>query len=637
MTHTITFEPSGASCEAQEGESLLTAAVRAGVYLPALCGGEGVCGKCLVRIERGRAEPLGKEAATVGEGLVRACQVAAATDLTVSVPEAARLDRAALERRAATAAALRQAAELAPVPAAGEPLTLKVALTLPAPSLKDNVSDARRLARSLAAAGRPLAGLGSLEQLKSLPALLRAHNWRVTATLTRHGQDSFRLLRLEGGDTARRNYALAIDLGTTTVCGELIDLNRRRVVAAHTDYNPQAALGEDVISRINHSQRQGGLEELRGLAVKAVEDVALALLGKAGLTPEVLSCAVVAGNTTMAHLLCGLDPKYLREAPYVPVAAELPALSGAELGFERLPGGLFVRLLPAVASYVGGDIVAGVLATGMSADPRLTLYIDIGTNGEIAVGSKDWLACASCSAGPAFEGGGIRCGLRATGGTIEEVRLHPTTFEPMLLTIGQSRPRGLCGSGLISLLAELFEVGLLDQRGRFREAATPRVRRGEDGAEYVVAWAADSASGEDITLSETDIDNLIRAKGAMYAGYLTLLEGVGLNVADLERVIISGAFGSFLNLEKAVTIGLLPDLPRERFFFAGNGSLAGARRIALAGADYAASLELARSMTNFELSEGAAFMERYVAALFLPHTEARQLFPTVAARLGLVS
>jgi uncharacterized 2Fe-2S/4Fe-4S cluster protein (DUF4445 family) len=525
---------------------------------------------------------------------------------------------------------------MAPLPAEGAPLAEKVFLDLTPPTCGDNVSDERRLARALKAKGHPLAGVPCLELERELPAVLRQGGWRVTATLERHGEQKSRLLRVESGDTAKRHLALAVDLGTTTVCGQLLDLHRRRSLAEHADYNPQAALGEDVISRIVHSQRRGGLEELRRLAVKAIEEVGLALLGKAKLTPPALSCLTVAGNTTMAHLLCGLDPKYLREAPYVPAATELPALSGKELGLARLGGHLLVRLLPAVASYVGGDIVAGVLATGMAADPRLTLYIDIGTNGEIVVGNSEWLATASCSAGPAFEGGGISCGIRATGGAVEEVRLHPHSFEPMLVTIGHSRPRGVCGSGLISLLAELFEVGLIDQKGRFREGAdTQRVRRTAEGAEYVVAWAKDSATGADLALSEADIDNLIRAKGAMYAGYLTLLDGVGLSVKSLERVVISGAFGSYLNLEKAITIGLLPDLPREKIYFVGNGSLQGAARVALDWKAYRSSLELAHAMTNFELSEHPAFMERYVAALFLPHTEAGRNFPTVAARLGL--
>jgi len=636
MEHTVIFEPSGLSAQVEEGESLLLAAVRAGVYVPALCGGEGVCGKCLVRVERGRATPLGQANGAAPEagqppGLVRACQVTARSDLVVSLPEAARLDRAALERKGAP----RQAAEVAPLPAGGRPLVEKVALTLPLPTLQDNVSDARRLARGLKAQQKALAGC-PLELVRRLPHALREGGFEVTATLSRHGR-GWRLHRIEPRNTSRANYALAIDLGTTTVCGQLIDLGKRRVVAEHAEYNPQISLGEDVISRINHSQRRGGLEELRRLAVRAIEDVGLSLLEKAKLTARSLTCATIAGNTTMAHLLAGLDPKYLREAPYVPVATELPALSSGELGLERLGKDLLVRVLPAVASYVGGDIVAGVLATGINLDPRLTLYIDIGTNGEIVAGSKDWLACASCSAGPAFEGGGISCGIRATGGALEEVRLHPQSFEPMLLTIGRTRPRGICGSGLISLLAELFEVGLIDQRGRFRDSSTPRVRRGEDGAEYVVAWAADSATGADIVLTETDIDNLVRAKGAMYAGYVTLLEGVGLNIESLERVIVSGAFGSFLSLEKAITIGLLPDLPREKFFFAGNGSLLGAARVALQAGAYRRSLELARSMTNFELSENAGFMERYMAALFLPHTEALARFPTVAARLGLTA
>ncbi len=636
MTYTITFEPSGLTAQVEEGETLLLAAVRAGLYLPALCGGEGACGKCLVRIERGRAVPLGHEPAEAerlsrGE-FVRACQTAAGTDLQVSVPEAARLDRGALERTSSP----RQAAEMAPLPAEGAPLVEKFFLDLTPPTPGDNVSDERRLARALKAKGHPLAGVPRLELERELPAVLRQGDWRVTATLARHGEQKSRLLRVESGDTAKRHLALAIDLGTTTVCGQLLDLHRRRSLAEHADYNPQAALGEDVISRIVHSQRRGGLEELRRLAVKAIEEVGLALLGKAKLTPPALSCLTVAGNTTMAHLLCGLDPKYLREAPYVPAATELPALNGRELGLKRLGEHLLVRLLPAVASYVGGDIVAGVLATGMAADPRLTLYIDIGTNGEIVVGNSEWLACASCSAGPAFEGGGISCGLRATGGAVEEVRLHPHSFEPMLVTIGHTRPRGVCGSGLISLLAELFEVGLIDQKGRFREGAdTQRVRRTAEGAEYIVAWARDSATGADLALSEADIDNLIRAKGAMYAGYLTLLDGVGLSVKSLERVVISGAFGSYLNLERAITIGLLPDLPREKFYFVGNGSLQGAARVALSRESYLESLRLARAMTNFELSEHPSFMERYVAALFLPHTEAGRNFPSVAARLGL--
>ncbi|MFH0810148.1 MAG: ASKHA domain-containing protein [Pseudomonadota bacterium] len=633
MAYDIIFEPSGLAASLEEGESLLVAAVRAGVYLPALCGGEGSCGKCRVEVVAGKTAPLdrGGERERLETGaVVWACRTVARSDLVLRVPEAARLDRRALERTGAR----RQAAELVELPAGGRPLVEKADVVLPSPSPQDNVADETRLARGLKAKGYRLAGVPGLALLKGLSAVSREGGWQVTASLERHGA-GYRLLRVEPGDTAKRNLAVAIDLGTTTVCGELLDLQRRRVLSRHAEYNPQMSRGEDVISRIVHSQRRGGLDDLRRLAVGIIEDVALALLGKARLAGRSVSCLVVAGNTTMAHLLCGLDPKYLREAPYVPASAEFPALRGADLGFERLGGHLLVRMLPAVASYVGGDIVSGVLATGMAHDSRLTLYVDIGTNGEIVVGNQDWLACASCSAGPAFEGGGIRCGIRATGGAIEEVRIHPETFEPMIITIGHGRPKGICGSGLLSLLAELFEVGLIDQRGRFKDVSTPRVRQGEGGGEYVLAWAPDSATGADLALSETDIDNLIRAKAAMYAGCLTLLEGVGLKMSDLERVIISGAFGSFINLEKAITIGLLPDLNPEKFFFVGNGSLSGAARVALCAEDYAESVRLAHSMTNFELSESPRFMENYMAALFLPHTETGTMFPTVAARLGL--
>ncbi|RUM88295.1 MAG: ferredoxin, partial [Thermodesulfatator sp.] len=292
-----------------------------------------------------------------------------------------------------------------------------------------------------------------------------------------------------------------------------------------------------------------------------------------------------------------------------------------------------IYIFPMVASYIGGDIVSGVLATGFFEEDPLTLFLDIGTNGEIVVGNRDFLACAACSAGPAFEGGGIRHGMRATTGAIEAVHLDPHTYEPMLLTIGGRRPKGICGSGIIALLSQLFLNGLIDRSGKFRrDLEHPRLREGRDGWEYVLVWAENSATGEDIVFTEADIDNLIRAKGAIFAGCQILLESVGLSVEALERVILAGNFGSYLDLEQAITIGLLPDLPRDRFFFVGNSSLLGARFMALSREMREKAAEVARMMTHFELSAHPRYMDYYMSALFLPHTDI-ELFPSVKEKL----
>ncbi len=274
------------------------------------------------------------------------------------------------------------------------------------------------------------------------------------------------------------------------------------------------------------------------------------------------------------------------------------------------------------------------MASGVYKDSKVTLYIDIGTNGEIVIGNREWLACAACSAGPAFEGGGIGFGMRAMSGAIENVSINPHTFEPMIITIGRSKPKGICGSGLINLLAALMEAGLVEPNGKFSSSpGTRRVRTGENGREFVVAWAPDTRLSRDITVSEADIDNLMRAKAAMFAGYVSLLENVGLTFQDIEQVILAGSFGSSVNIENAVVIGLLPDLPRDRFQFVGNGSLQGATFLALSRDLLSEERRIAAMMTNFDLSETPGFMDNYVAALFLPHTQTKY-FPTVMKRMN---
>jgi uncharacterized 2Fe-2S/4Fe-4S cluster protein (DUF4445 family) len=452
---------------------------------------------------------------------------------------------------------------------------------------------------------------------------------------------------VEPGDTTNRNYSIVIDIGTTTIFGQLLDLNGCVVyacpdglcdgaslfaLAEASDYNGQISYGEDVITRIVYSQRPGGLKKLQEVVVSTINKIVQELLDMSQIDRSLISHLVIAGNTTMTHLVLGLDPKYIRQEPYVPTAQFIPPIRAVHLGIN-IGGHVHIYIFPSVASYVGGDIVAGILGSGIFQRETLTLYIDIGTNGEIVLGNKDWLASASCSAGPAFEGAGIKFGMRATRGAIEEVSIHPRTFEPMIVTIGRSKPLGICGSGLIDAVAELLETRMIDQNGKFRrDLPTDRIRKGPDGYEYVLARKEETQIQEDIVLTEIDIENLIRTKASMYAGCKVLLDSVGLSFKELGQVIIAGGFGRHLDLEKAIFIGLLPEMDIEKFMFVGNGSLLGARLLSFSKDLLKETERIARMMTNLELSNSPTFMNEFMAAMFLPHTDS-SAFPRVMGRL----
>lgn len=441
------------------------------------------------------------------------------------------------------------------------------------------------------------------------------------------------MINLEPGDATKEHYSIVLDIGTTSVWGQLLDLNQRKALAEASDYNGQISYGDNIISRIVYSQKPEGRKRLQESIVGTVNGIIRELIDKSGVNLSQVSHMTAAGNTVMTHLLLRLDPKYIRESPYTPVANFIPPVRASELGLNV---GEHVHLFtfPSVASYVGGDIVSGILGSGIYQRKPLTLYIDIGTNGEIVIGNSEWMVTAACSAGPAFEGGGIKHGMRATLGAIEDFRLDPVTYEPMILTIGMVKPKGICGSGLINIVAEFLEGGVISPNGKFNtDLPTRRIRIGPDGREYVLAYAENTATGADLVITEVDIDNLIRAKAAMYAGYVTLLQSVGLSINNLEQVVIAGAFGSFIDVERAITIGLLPELPLDRFLFIGNGSLLGARLISFCNEMLDDCDRIARMMTNIELSESPKFMDNYVAALFLPHTNYTE-FPRVSQRLA---
>lgn len=631
---------------------MLKAAMEAGIYIQASCGGEGVCGKCRVLIEKGEVEsPRGPKLSEEDfqKGIRQACQTRILSDLEVRIPVESELDKRfiarARERISAGRKVSHQELESLVLGWCFNPALHKHYVEMEPPTIKDNRSDLSRVLLAM----KKHYGMESISVdsrlLKKLPFILRAEGWRATATLVQtrvesqlgeyqlRGSRRPKLINLEPGDTTLEHFSIVLDIGTTSVWGQLLDLNKRQTLAEASDYNSQIRYGDDVISRIVYSQRPGGLKQLQESVVGTINGIIRELVNKSGVNLARVSHMTAAGNTIMTHLLLGLDPKYLRESPYTPVANFIPPVRASNLGIEV---GEHVHLytFPSVASYVGGDIVSGVLGSGIYQRKPLTLYIDIGTNGEIVIGNSEWLVTAACSAGPAFEGGGIKHGMRATSGAIEDFRIHPQTFEPMLLTIGMVKPKGICGSGLINMVAEFLEAEMISPNGKFNtDLPSQRIRPGPDGMEYVLAYREDTATGADMVITEVDIDNLMRAKAAMYAGYVTLLQSVGLSVGNLEQVVIAGAFGSFIDVERAITIGLLPELPLDRFLFIGNGSLLGARLISFCNEILDDGERISRMMTNIELSESPAFMDNYVAAMFLPHTNSAE-FPGVNQRLA---
>jgi uncharacterized 2Fe-2S/4Fe-4S cluster protein (DUF4445 family) len=639
-THRITFLPHNISIEVPPGASIIQAALDAGVHINASCGGEGVCGKCRVRIEEGSvvdgvSEKLSPE--DVQKGYRLACRATVGGDLAVRIPVESSIDPAVLNRPASPRRSARirefnfeelkeRGLFLAPVE--------KRFLRIPPPSPSDNLPDLTRLLGFLKLQHDEHKLEADLSVIRRIPEVLRQDDFRVTATLVRPVREDgkTRIINVQAGDASARSLAIAMDIGTTTIYGQLIDLISGEVRAEHAEFNAQISYGEDVISRIVYAEKPGGMDRLQEVVVGTINRILRKIMRRSGADPQDIATITLAGNTTMTQLLLKVNPRFIRRSPYVPASSLYPPIKARELGME-LEDHVTALVYPCVSSYVGGDIVAGVMGSGIYRTEELTLFLDVGTNAEIVIGNRDWLACAACSAGPAFEGGGLQFGMRAAKGAIEDFSLDPATLEPMIVTIGRVRPKGICGSGLINMVAVMFERGVIDNLGKFNPGLnTPRIRRREGFYEYVVAWKEETQIDRDITLSEIDIENLIRTKGAIYSGCMTLLTEVGLGLNDIQRVILAGGFGSFVDLEKAMTIGLLPEMDTDRVTYLGNGSLLGAKMSSLTNRIRRDVAEVVRKMTNFELSETASYMDNYIAALFLPHTDLRQ-FPRLQARL----
>lgn len=610
----ISFQPSGRQVRVPAGVTLFDAASWNGIAIDSTCGGHGTCKKCKVRLATAAAVPpssLDSRAfspAELKEGWRLACRIQVETDLEVEVPPLT------TRPKAATVGVGRKVIL--------RPAVQKRHLTLTEPSLSDQLSDSERL----------LAGMDDLElridlrALQSLGRVLRKADFDVTAVIA----DDV-LIDVEPGDTSGRFFGIAFDLGTTTCVATLLDLGSGTPVAVHSMLNKQQPFGADVITRISTVMMDpSALEKLRSLAHETLSELALAVCEEGEVDPAEVYEVAVAGNATMTHIVLGIDPEPLGMAPFVMSARRYPELLASELGVPVHPGARAV-VFPALGAYVGGDITAGLLASGMDRDSRTRLFIDIGTNCEIVLGSSEGLVATAAPAGPAFEGAQIRCGMRAADGAIEGVTLTPESME--LSVIGDVEPQGLCGSGLVDAVAELVRLGLIDSSGRFVEAERAaelapglagRLRLlGKERVFVLHEGGAREEAGEGpeagpVYLSQRDVRELQFAKAAIATGWTLLLEDAGLRQSDVQQVLLAGSFGSYLSPASAVRLGLVPKLPVMRVVSAGNVAGEGAKMALLSVRERAGAMALLDEVRYVELSDRRDFNDRFVEQLPFP-------------------
>ncbi|MBI5872747.1 MAG: DUF4445 domain-containing protein [Candidatus Omnitrophica bacterium] len=638
--YTVTFYPENKKVEVERGTTILSAAISAHIHLNSACGGDGVCGRCKVVVKSGtvHSETSGKITCEERKlGVYLACQALIESNIEVEIPAESRLDLGNLSKEElelrlrdvySKAEDITQA-----MPSLGAalfshaPLVTKFCFQLPKPNFDDKISDLERVYRAVEdkIGEKPIQT--GLSNIRHLGELLRASDWKITVAVSQKGPVA-EIVSIEPQDRSDKNYGFAFDIGTTTISAQLVDLNKQKILGTKAAYNRQATFGSDVISRIVYSKAQDGLEKLHHAVIDVANEMIETFTEEHGIDLNDVTAVSVAGNTTMIHLLLRVDPTYIRQEPYVPTANYFPAVKAAEAGIKINPHGLLF-CLSGVASYVGADITAGVVACDIHQSKDLSLLIDIGTNGEIALGYSDWIISCAASAGPAFEGSGMSSGLRATRGAIQEVRIKPGSFDVEYVTIGGDKPRGICGSGYIDLICELFKHGILDKNGKLnREIKSKRLRNGSLGHEFVVVFEKESGIDADIVITDSDLDNLKRAKAAIYSGIAILVRHMDIDFKDIKKIFIAGGFGTSLNIESAVGIGLIPDVDRHKYIFVGNSSLAGARQALLSCQASLTSDEVAKNITYFELSTDPEYMDEYMAAMFFPHTDIKR-FPSV--------
>ncbi len=640
---TITFMIEGSDpvvISANAGEKLLDVARKANVAIDAPCSGNGVCGKCRVRLASGYLDaPINRHITSeeYAAGWRLACVAQVSGDAVIEVPDIASAYRSRMKvadlsspEEIAIFEELHQKMMDAGI-TFGSDLSF-LPLELAEPTLEDTMPDNERLLRAVEdATGYARENIIlPYPVLRDLSWVLRESEFHVKCVISHDGDGRRLMIRdVLPADNTDPIVGFALDLGTTSLAGLLVDFQTGKILAKASGGNGQIRYGADVINRIIESDKLGGRRRLQDAVIKeSIIPMLVQMYRSANINPRRIYRMVLAGNTTMNHLLLGLWSDPIRMEPFVPSFFQTNYIYVRDIGLKMNPMAELI-VAPNIGSYVGGDITAGALVSMIWNHPELSLFIDLGTNGELVFGNNEFLMSCACSAGPAFEGGDISCGMRATDGAIEACTIDKETLEPTLTVVGGEAPAGICGSGIIDIIAELFRTGAINGKGKFiRE--NPRILHDEHGmGSYVIAWQKDTGGIKDVVINEVDIDNFIRAKGAIFSATQTMLQSLGFDASVIERVYVAGGIGSGINMKNAVTIGMFPDIPLENFHYIGNSSQAGAYAMLLSSEAREKVFELGRSMTYLELSNEPGYMDEFVAACFLPHTDS-SLFPSVS-------
>ena len=615
--HRIIFQPEGKRGEFPPGTTILDAARDVGVDIESICGGKLTCGKCQVIIEQGmeNLSPVTEDEQRLldkkkaGKNYRLACVTQFFGDVVVYVPE---------ESRGGEQIILKEGVELS---VSIDPAVKKYYLELSRPHLKDDLGDLERILKALKE-DYGIEGVDiDFEVLRKMPDVLRNSDWKVTVSIWNDRE----IIDVEPGYKVEESYGLAVDIGTTTVVGYLTDLRTGEIIAVDSMMNPQVTYGEDVMSRITFAmQNPDGLEKLSSKIIDGLNKILQNTCDQAGIKTDQVSDMTIVGNTGMHHIFLKINPEHIAMAPYVPALHRSHDVKARDLGLNITEGG-YVHVLPIEAGWVGADNVAVLISTEPYLQEEMWLVIDIGTNGEIVLGNKDRLMSCSAAAGPALEGAHIKYGMRAATGAIERIRIDSETLEPEYKTIGDAPPRGICGSGIIDAAAELYRTGIVSKNGRFNlDLDTPRVREVDGTPEYVIAWADETSIGHDIVMTQKDIREIQLAKGAMSAGSQILMKEMGLEKVD--RVIVAGAFGNYIDKVSALTIGLVPDVPLDRIESVGNAAGVGARIALISREKRNEANEIARRVEHIKLAVHPDFEKEFTKAMFFPHME-RKRYP----------
>lgn len=638
---TFAFED-GSTVEtfANEGDNLLDIARESNVAIDAPCSGNASCGKCRVQLKSGELnskKTLHISDEEYEEGWRLACVSTICADVVVLVPDIAsayksRMKVADLSSKGEIAIFenVKSDIELAGLDLANSLDVVDVIMN--PPTLDDTMPDNERLMRAL----RKYLNIPRVRVpysvLRKMPDVMRKNNFAVKCVIRTTPNDMF-VYDIFGKDEDVLVGGLAVDIGTTTVSALIINMENGEIIAKASAGNGQIRYGADVINRIIEQQKPGGTKKLQKAVIEeTINPMIREMCKSAGISKNSIYRMCVASNSTMNHLFAGINADPLRMEPYIPAFFKTNSLFASDVGIDINPDSHII-IAPNIGSYVGGDITAGTLVSMIWNRPEFSLFIDLGTNGELVFGNSDFMMSCACSAGPAFEGGDISCGMRATDGAIEACTIDKETMEPTYEVVGEpgTKPIGLCGSGIIDIISELYMCGIIDPKGKFvREGK--RIRHDQYGmGSYIIAFEEEAGSVKDVEITEVDIDNFIRAKGAIFSAIQTMLNSLDFDVAMIDDVYVAGGIGSGINMRNAVNIGMFPDIPLEKFHYIGNSSLSGAYVMLLSTKAEKKTYELASNMTYMELSAVPSYMDEFVGACFIPHTDTG-LFPSVKQR-----